>query len=55
MIFIAPFLQLRVNPRINLKVGEPPTICPFCGDEAKHPVKDDKGNWTWDCKEGCNP
>ncbi len=35
--------------------AEPPDYCPCCHDAAKSPAKDEKGRWTWDCKEGCNP
>lgn len=37
-------------------VGEdPPKVCPICGDSARLPAKDLRDQWTWDCKEGCNP
>lgn len=35
--------------------SESPKYCPYCQDAAKNPVRDEKGHWTWDCKEGCNP
>lgn len=49
-------LANHVIRRLNIdSKAEPPNHCPYCQDTAKNPVRDDKGHWTWDCKEGCNP
>ena len=34
---------------------EPPRWCPMCNRRALNPSKDEKGFWTWECAEGCNP
>ena len=33
----------------------PPTHCPLCGCPAHGAVRDEHGDWTWCCFEGCNP
>jgi len=52
-ISFTPGMAMKLE-QVATKV-EPPDYCPCCHDQAKGPAKDEKGRWTWDCKEGCNP
>lgn len=51
--------RMTVDPEAMLEAAAkavvPPDYCPMCFDNAKAPSKDERGRWTWNCLEGCNP
>jgi hypothetical protein len=47
---------LAVAPVLDvLKQPSPPEFCPCCAMPALAPVRDSRGEWTWNCFGGCNP
>jgi hypothetical protein len=38
-----------------MSAPKPPTQCPACGCPCSFPVRDPAGDWTWNCRGGCNP
>lgn len=52
-------LRMKLQPHELVEMAalaeKAPDYCPLCLDQASLPAKDEFGQWTWECKGGCNP